>query len=199
VDDVRTDAQLIARAADEPELFGDVFDRHFATIHRYLERRAGADAADDLAPEVFRVAFEQRRGFEPLHDSALPWLYGVATKLMLKRWRSERRGLHALALLRAPAGHVEPGLDAVNRKLDAVATRSRLLRALAALPKGERDVVVLVAWEDLSYDEVATALEIPVGTVRSRLSRARRKLRELVGDAGNEPLIMTCEPQGDLR
>ena len=195
--DARSDAELIARAASEPDVFGVLFDRHFATIHRYLERRIGADGADELAGEVFRIAFEQRRRFRPLHESALPWLYGLATNLMLKRWRSERRHLRALARLDVEGGVA--ALEGTEERLDARSSRATLLDALASLPRRDRDVVVLIAWEELSYDEAAAALAIPVGTVRSRLNRARRTLRELLGDIGNEQMTITCEPQGDAR
>jgi RNA polymerase sigma factor (sigma-70 family) len=195
--EARSDAELIARAASEPELFGVLFDRHFATIHRYLERRIGADGADELAGDVFRIAFEQRRRFRPLHDSALPWLYGLATNLMLKRWRSERRHLRALARLDAERATV--AFEGLDERLVARSSRTALLDALASLPQRDRDVVVLIAWEELSYDEAAAALEIPVGTVRSRLNRARRMLRELLGDIGNERVTITCEPQRDAR
>jgi RNA polymerase sigma factor (sigma-70 family) len=198
MDEARSDAELLARAGTDPELFGVLFDRHFAAIHRYLERRIGADDADELAGEVFRIAFEQRRRFRPLHESALPWLYGVATNLLLKRARSERRHLRALSRLGASADR-QSILEGTEARLDARSDRARLLEALASLPQGDRDVVVLVAWEDLSYDEVAAALDIPVGTVRSRLNRARRRLRELLGAAGNEPVTMTREPQGEAR
>jgi RNA polymerase sigma-70 factor, ECF subfamily len=195
--EARSDAELIARAASEPELFGVLFDRHFATIHRYLERRIGADGADELAGDVFRIAFEQRRRFRPLHESALPWLYGLATNLMLKRWRSERRHLRALARMDAESGIV--AFEGLDERIDARSARAALLDALASLPRRDRDIVVLIAWEELSYDEAAAALEIPVGTVRSRLNRARRTLRELLGDIGNERVTITCEPQGDPR
>ena len=99
MEEMRSDAELLARASREPELFGIVFDRHFATIHRYLERRAGRDAADELSGEVFRIAFERRKHFRPMHESALPWLYGLATNLMLKRWRSVERQTRALGRL----------------------------------------------------------------------------------------------------
>lgn len=196
--DARSDAELLARAGTEPELFGLLFDRHFVTIHRYLERRIGADSADELAAEVFRIAFEQRRRFRPLHESALPWLYGVATNLLLKRRRRERRHLRALTRLEASADR-HSIVEGAEERVDARSARSRLLDALASLPPGDRDVVVLVAWEDLSYEEVAAALDIPLGTVRSRLNRARRKLRELLGATGNEPVTMTREPQGEAR
>ena len=197
--EARSDAELLARAGNEPELFGVLFDRHFATIHRYLERRIGAESADELAGDVFRIAFEQRHRFRPLHESALPWLYGLATNLMLKRWRGERRRLRALARLDTASDRGIAFLDGTEERLDARTARAALLDALASLPQRDRDIIVLVAWEELSYAEVAVALAIPVGTVRSRLNRARRTLRELLGDIGNEPVTITCEPQGDAR
>ena len=187
--EARSDAELLARAATEPELFGVVFDRHFATIHRYLERRIGRDGADELSGEVFRIAFEQRKRFRPVHESALPWLYGLATNLMLKRWRGERREAQAVARLEAESRNGDvPAADESDDRLAATASRKRLLAALARLPAGDRDVVVLVAWEELGYEEVAVALDIPVGTVRSRLNRARTRLRELLAETGNEPV-----------
>jgi RNA polymerase sigma-70 factor (ECF subfamily) len=193
--DARSDAVLIARAANEPELFGILFDRHFATIHRYLERRICVDGAEEQAGEVFRIAFEQRRRFRPLHESALPWLYGLATNLLLKRWRGERRHLRALA--RLDVERSDAALEGIDERIDARTSRAALLDALASLPQRDRDVVVLIAWEELSYDEAAAALDVPVGTVRSRLNRARRTLRELLGDIGNERMTITVEPQGD--
>jgi RNA polymerase sigma factor (sigma-70 family) len=184
--EARSDAELLARAATEPELFGVVFDRHFATIHRYLERRIGRDGADELSGEVFRLAFEQRARFRPVHESALPWLYGLATNLMLKRWRGERREARAVERLASSRNGSAP--DGEDDRIVAEAARARLLAALAELPEGDRDVVILIAWEELTYEEVATALDIPVGTVRSRLNRARARLRELLPEIGNEPV-----------
>ena len=186
--EARSDAELLARAATEPELFGVVFDRHFATIHRYLERRIGRDGADELSGEVFRIAFEQRRRFRPVHESALPWLYGLATNLMLKRWRGERarRGRSSGSRRRRETATATEAHDdriaATAARAAGCSTRSR------ELPEGDRDVVVLVAWEELTYEEVAAALDIPVGTVRSRLNRARTRLRELLPEIGNEPV-----------
>jgi RNA polymerase sigma-70 factor (ECF subfamily) len=193
MDDVRSDAEILARASTEPELFGILFDRHFATIHRYLERRIGRDGADELAAEVFRIAFERRACFRALHESALPWLYGLATNLMLKRWRGERRHLRALARASNEWRDVLDDVDGADERVAAQALGGRLLDALASLPERDRDVLVLVAWEELSYEEIAAALDIPVGTVRSRLNRARRTLRELLTDIGNEPVRVNRE------
>jgi RNA polymerase sigma-70 factor, ECF subfamily len=200
MEETRSDAELLARASRQPELFGIVFDRHFATIHRYLERRIGRDGADELSGEVFRIGFEQRRRFRPVHQSALPWLYGLATNQMLKRWRGDAREARALRRLEAASRNGDAGgLDGIENRATATAARPQLLDALARLPAGDRDVVVLVAWEDLSYDEVATALDIPLGTVRSRLNRARRSLRELLADIGNEPVTVKGKPREGIR
>jgi RNA polymerase sigma factor (sigma-70 family) len=194
-----TDAELIARASRQPELFGVVFDRHFATIHRYLERRLGRDGADELAGEVFRIAFEQRRRFRPVHESALPWLYGLATNLLLKRWRGDARAARALARLQAASRNGDGELEAAEDRLSAAAARTRLLEALASLNPGDRDVVVLVAWEELTYEEVAASLDIPLGTVRSRLNRARRAFRELLEPNGNEPVTVNRNRREGIR
>jgi RNA polymerase sigma factor (sigma-70 family) len=114
---------------------------------------------------------------------------------MLKRWRGERRRLRALARLEARAERGTAALDGADGRIDAHSARAALLDALASLSQDDRDVVVLVAWEELSYEEVAAALAIPIGTVRSRLNRARRILR----DIGNERVTITCKPQGDAR
>jgi RNA polymerase sigma-70 factor (ECF subfamily) len=199
MDESRNDAELIAHASKEPELFAVVFDRHFATIHRYLERRIGRDGADELSGEVFRIAFEQRSRFRPTHASALPWLYGMATNLMLRRWRAESRYLRAIERLGNGRPDLGADLDGAEDRITARAARSRLLDALARLPASDRDVVVLVAWEELSYEEVSVALDIPQGTVRSRLNRARRTLRELLGESGNEPVSIEVELMKGVR
>jgi len=198
--EARSDAEILARTSKHPELFGVVFDRHFATIHGYLERRVGRDAADELSGDVFRIAFEQRSKFRPLHESALPWLYGLATNLVLKRWRGETRRLRALARLEGAWLIADAESDDTDSRITAQAVRARLLEALARLPEGDRDVVVLVAWEEFSYEEVAAALEIPVGTVRSRLNRARQTLRELLSEIGNEWVMVPAgQPRGTSR
>jgi RNA polymerase sigma factor (sigma-70 family) len=197
--ETRSDSELIARAPRQPELFGVVFDRHFATIHRYLERRVGRDGADELAGEVFRIAFEQRRRFRPVYESALPWLYGLATNLLLKRWRGDARAARALARLQAASLNGDGELEAAEDRLSMAQTRTRLLEALAGLDPRDRDVVVLVAWEELTYEEVAAALDIPLGTVRSRLNRARRVFRELLADSGDEPVMLIGKPHEGIR
>jgi RNA polymerase sigma-70 factor (ECF subfamily) len=177
-----SDAEVIGRSRDEPEAFGLIYDRHAATVLRFLGRRVGAEVAEGLVGELFRIAFERRKTFDASRASALPWLYGIGSNLLLKHRRGEARRLRASARM-AAAG------EAAGRRASAVALDARLLfprvaDAIEALPDGEREALLLFAWEDLSYQGVAEALELPVGTVRSRLNRARAHLRELLEPDG---------------
>ncbi|MFI6814569.1 RNA polymerase sigma factor [Nonomuraea sp. NPDC050328] len=162
-----------------PDRFGELYDRHFEEIHRYLAARLGGEAADDLAAETFLVAFRKRSSFDAGRGTARAWLYGIATKLVAQHRRSEARRLRAFQ--RAPrdgpdTGHEERVIDRV-----AAGAQGRLAAELAGLAKGDRDVLLLVAVAELSYEEVAEALGIPYGTVGSRLNRVRRKLRAALG------------------
>ncbi|MEU4442856.1 RNA polymerase sigma factor [Actinosynnema sp. NPDC050801] len=172
-----TDAEIIERSRHEPDAFAAIFDRHAPHIQRYLARRLGPQVADDLVAETFLTAFDKRRRYDPARPDARPWLYGIATNLVGQHRRQEaRRYRHG------PAEHAEQDhADRVAAEVTAHAMRSLLAGALAGLSAEDRDVLLLVAWEQLSYEEVATALAIPVGTVRSRLHRARRKVRQALG------------------
>jgi RNA polymerase sigma factor (sigma-70 family) len=180
---VAADAEIIERSWLEPEQFAVLFDRHAPLIHRYVVRRIGREAADDLVAETFLAAFGKRRRYDPSYSDARPWLYGIATNLVGQHRREENRQYRirhaAIAELDVP-GHAER----VTADVTARAMRSQLTAALAGLPDAERDVLVLIAWEQLTYDEAARALEIPVGTVRSRLSRARARLRGVLAATG---------------
>jgi RNA polymerase sigma-70 factor (ECF subfamily) len=181
-----SDAEAIAASADDPAAFGVLFDRYATTLYRYFVRRVGPNDADGLMGEVFRIAFERRASFDTGRPEARPWLYGIATNLVARHRRTEARRLRATARLEARR---EPPEDTSQRATEAVAA-SRVLpeviTAIKDLPEGERDVLLLHVWEDLSYDEVATALDIPIGTVRSRLNRARGRLRELGTFSGEQ-------------
>ena len=167
-----SDADVIASSLGAPATFARVFDRHFVAVHRYLARRVGRERADDLASQTFVVAFERRASFRAEAVSARPWLLGIATHLLLSHRRAERRLLDTLARagseLAASPSHVDR---------EPAETDWRLAAALAELDGDQRDVLLLVAWGELSYDEVAEVLQVPIGTVRSRLSRARAHLR----------------------
>jgi RNA polymerase sigma-70 factor (ECF subfamily) len=167
-----SDASCITESRRRPERFAVVFDRHFTAIHRYLARRAGREVADDLASLCFTVAFERRRSFDPRFGDARPWLYGIATNLLRDHWRSEERVSATVARLRDDRSRSGRMDGAVVGGGDA-----ELARALASLDPGQRDVLLLYAWEELSYQEISVALSVPVGTVRSRLARARERVR----------------------
>jgi len=175
-----SDADVIAASLAEPSAFGAIFDRHASTILRYFGRRVEPAAAEGLLGEVFRIAFEQRASFDPSRASARPWLYGIAANLVGRHRRSERRRLHAMARLaaRQPTDQNDVVGEHAAGSLDAAEAWSRLAGTVDLLPAVEREALLLFAWENLSYDDIADALGVPVGTVRSRLNRARRRLRE---------------------
>jgi RNA polymerase sigma-70 factor (ECF subfamily) len=178
-----SDSVLWARSrSGDAEAFGLLFERHAKAIYNYCFRRVGDwSAAEDLLSVVFLEAW-RRRGKVLPPDKVLPWLYGIATNVVRNRRRSERR--HAAALRRLPAR--EPEVDFapdVNERVDDERRMANALAHFSAIPRREQDVFSLCVWMDLSYEDAAAALGIPVGTVRSRLSRARARLREL--DPGN--------------
>jgi RNA polymerase sigma factor (sigma-70 family) len=180
------DATVIELSRHEPEQFTMLFRRHAPHIQRYVVRRLGQDAADDIVAETFLLAFRQRDSYDQTRADALPWLYGIATNLIGRHRRAEIRMYRALA--RTGADPVmEPFTDGVDDRVSASAASRRLAAALARLPEEHRDTLLLVAWGDLSYAEVAMALGVPVGTVRSRMSRARSKLRRTLGGMNPAP------------
>ncbi|CAL9280357.1 RNA polymerase sigma factor [Streptomyces sp. SudanB52_2052] len=184
------DVAVIERSREDPDAFAVLFDRYADDIHRYIARRLGTEAADDLMAETFVTAFQQRRRYDLSRSAARPWLYGIATNLVGRHRRAEARRLRALSRVAAEApaersGDAEPLADRVAARVSAEGSRAALAGALAALPARHRDVLLVIAWGDLDYAEAAQALDIPVGTVRSRLHRARKKLREALG--GSDP------------
>ncbi|ETK36351.1 RNA polymerase sigma factor [Microbispora corallina] len=169
------DATLIGRSLDDPEVFAALFDRHAPLLHRYAARRLGPSEAEDVVADTFLAAFQRRGDYDRGRPDARPWLYGIASNLIGKRRRAEtalyrayiRSGVHPAEI---------PGAQ-VEDRLDTLAVNRPLARALLALKPADRDVLLLVAWAELSYQEVAAALAIPPGTVASRLNRARIQIR----------------------
>jgi RNA polymerase sigma factor (sigma-70 family) len=178
---VDDDAAAIERSWREPDRFADVFDRHYSDIHGYVARRLGAGLADDLAAETFLVAFDRRRRYDLAHRSARPWLYGIASNLVARHRRAELRRYRALARA-ATADAVDGHGDRSNGRVDAEALRGRLAAALVDVEHRDREVLLLVAWAQLTCEEAARALGIPAGTARSRLHRARRRTRAALAD-----------------
>src|SRR5580658_321633 len=161
-------------------------------IQRYVVRRLGANAADDIVAETFLLAFRQRTSYDLTRADARPWLYGIATNLIGRHRRAEIRLYRALA--RTGADPVtEPFTDRVDDRVSAGHASRQVAAALARLSAKLRDTMLLAAWSDLSYEEIAVALGVPVGTVRSRLSRARGRLRQTMGDI--DPSALAEESQ----
>jgi RNA polymerase sigma-70 factor (ECF subfamily) len=177
------DDAVIAQSWQQPERFAVLFDRHAAYIHRYITRRAGPQAAEDLVAETFLTAFRKRRRYQHGYASARPWLYGIATHLVGQHHRDQARQ-HRLYQAAGPAPVSPDFSERADARVTATAIRPVLTEALAGLPPGDRDVLLLIAWEELSYEEVARALGIPLGTVRSRLYRARVRLRKALAPTG---------------
>jgi RNA polymerase sigma factor (sigma-70 family) len=176
------DAQQVELSLRDPERFGVVFDRYFNEIHGYVARRLGRDAADDVAAETFLTAFRSRRRFEASRGTVRAWLYGIVTNHISAYRRQEVRAYRVrerAGVQAAEEGHA----DRVAERVDAGAAGRELAGALAALPRGDREVLLLVALGGLSHTDVAAALGIPYGTVGSRLNRVCKKLRGLASVA----------------
>jgi len=176
---VITDADAIRDSLEEPSAFVRVFERHHGRLLAYCRRRAGDDG-EDIASEVFARAFDLRARYDLTRADAAPWLFGIATNLIASARRAERRQLRAYARL-----HVEPShtfSHDVGERIDAARAVAKAADAVRRLPPRERDVLLLVAWAELSQEEVADALAVPIGTVKSRLSRARGRIRRQLGN-----------------
>jgi len=167
---VRTDAAVISASLRDREAFAEIFERHFDPIYRFVARRVGTELATDITSDVFLTAFERRGRFDTGRTDALPWLYGIAANKLHRHRRSEERRLRAL-------GKTELTREAMPDP-HATAIDPLVASALLSLQPTDREVLLLFTWGELSYEEIAEALTIPVGTVRSRLNRARRMLRE---------------------
>lgn len=173
---VSTDSEIIRASIDDPGVFSQIFDRHARAVGTFAARRVG-DAADDVLSETFLVAFRRRVAFDTGSSSALPWLLGIASRLVrrqraaeAKQWRSfqesAQRETHVMA----------SDIEAADVRIDAERRVKLLSARVAALSLADRETLLLHAWADLTYEEIAVALRVPVGTVRSRLNRVRRRL-----------------------
>lgn len=170
------------RQADD---FAVHYDEHFTDIHRYVAGRLGQDVADDIAADTFVIALRQRHRFDPARGSVRPWLFGIATKLVAQHRRQEARRYRALAKVgpeRGDGGHEEQVVNWVR----AEGMQPRLAKALRSLTRDQRDVLLLSALSELSNQEISEALGIPYGTVTSRLSRARAKVKAALGEDSDE-------------
>jgi RNA polymerase sigma-70 factor (ECF subfamily) len=181
--DELSDIELWDLAVDgDPRGFGVLFERHARSVYNHCFRRTASWAdAEELTSAVFVEAWRRRRDMRPTSGSARPWLLGVANNLLRNHRRSLRRRQAALARLPSPGPQPDPADDVAERLADEV-QMSRVLALVDQLPRRDQEVLALCAWSELTYQEAATALDIPVGTVRSRLARARARLAELDGN-----------------
>jgi RNA polymerase sigma-70 factor (ECF subfamily) len=180
------DSTIIGRSIGDPEQFAVLFRRHASVIQRYVTRRIGPAAADDVVAETFLAAFRQRGSYRADCPDALPWLYGIATNLVRRHWRTEVRQFRLIAKTGFDPV-VESFADRVDAEVSADSLNARLGAALAELPAEQRDALLLVAWAGLSYDQVAIATGRPLGTVQSRVSRARKRLRQSLRELDLQP------------
>ncbi|GAA4563996.1 RNA polymerase sigma factor [Planotetraspora kaengkrachanensis] len=176
--DVSTEIRL---SHDEPERFAAVFDAHFSEIHRYVASRLGPSAAEDVVADTFLTAFRNRSRYDVSRGGVRPWLYGIATNLISRQRRVEVRALRAMGR-QGPEPHAEGPENRVVSDVTARGLKPALAAAIASLNDGDRDVLLLVALAELTHEEVAASLGIPYGTVGSRLNRARKKVRAVLGD-----------------
>jgi RNA polymerase sigma factor (sigma-70 family) len=181
------------RIAD-PAAFEAAFRQHFPLIYRFIARRVGTALAEDLAAETFAMAYRRRATFDPGLGSVRSWLYGIAANLVRDQWRAEQH-LLALDARLVPEIDSSDGYDEADQRVIAALLAPRLAAALSRITSDQREVLLLHAWAELSHEEIAAALGIAPGTVRSRLFRARAALRDELGDfdfdlwtfAGPEP------------
>jgi RNA polymerase sigma factor (sigma-70 family) len=161
--------------------FAALYDQHFHDIYRYIAGRLGRDVADDIAADTYLVALRKRDSFDAARGGVRPWLFGIATNLVAQHRRQEMRRYRALGRVGREEAADSHEVQVVNG-VTAEGLQPRLAKAITALSRGERDVLLLSAVSELSHEEIAQALGIPYGTVGSRLSRARRKVRSVLGE-----------------
>ncbi|MCP4968168.1 MAG: RNA polymerase sigma factor [bacterium] len=180
-----SDSDVIAASLDDPDRFGEIYDRYSRRVFGYVVRRIPREDAADITGDIFLRAFRFRHKFDLKRSAALPWLLGIATNVigeyLRKRTRRTRIGLRADTFSNPPID------DIATARADAARAWPALEATLGRLKPRDRSVLILFAIEDMSYQEISDALQVPVGTVRSRLHRARTQAGELLGASGQTP------------
>ena len=192
-----TDEEVIERSMSVPDEFGLLFDRHFDAIARFCVRRLGTVEGEDLAGDVFRWAFENRRRFDPERGAVRSWLFRIANNRVRNARRSANRQVHAYGRWRRTQANCE-GADLAADAAAATDAEHDLAAVVAALERqSDEDVetLLLFAWEGLSYREIAEVLSLPIGTVRSRISRVRLRLQVVLDSQFARPTIHTALPE----
>jgi RNA polymerase sigma factor (sigma-70 family) len=176
-----SDADMIRASLRDPSRFGEIFDRYADDILRYANARLGSDLAEDVTAETFLAAFRARSRYDLSRGNARPWLYGIAIRQIGKHARAERRYRDALSRVQAEMVAADFG-DRVADRVTAEQLRPRLAAVLSGLPRQDRELLLLVAWADLTYEESAQALGISLSAVKSRLHRIRKQTRQALGE-----------------
>jgi RNA polymerase sigma factor (sigma-70 family) len=178
-----TDADVVMASWDDPSAFAVLFDRHARVVQRFVTGRAAQNDIDDLVSETFVAAFRSRKRYDRRYDDARPWLLGIAANVLRHHYRAEarRRRWPRSSRLEEPASDHAEG---VASEIDARSGWEHVVWALSQLDDRYREVLLLNASADLTYEEMARALGVPVGTIRSRMARGRRRLRKLLDAEG---------------
>lgn len=188
---METDAALISRSlAGDDEAFVEVLRRHQSAVWGYVARRAGSGPAEDLVSEVWIAAFRARSTYDPAFAAARPWLFGIARNVLRRHWRTRPdEDLEADMSAHPLPSDPWPAVDERLHGADALRAALRGLRA------AEREVLLLVVWEQLTVAEAARTVGVPAGTARYHLHRARMALRAALGSKpGGEPALDPLEP-----
>jgi RNA polymerase sigma-70 factor (ECF subfamily) len=171
-----SDCDLIRGSLAQPRLFAPIFDRHFEPVFWFCLRRVGVSGAEDAAGETFRRAFEHRARYDCRSATALPWLYGIALNVVRNTYRSSERLRVAVGRL---STHGEEEIsDEVVSRIDAPGDLALVAEVIGYLKLEDREALLLFAWESLACDQVAIVQGVPTGTVKSRINRARKQLRD---------------------
>ena len=195
------DNELWLQAAHQDgAAFGELFERHADAVYLHCFRRTASwSRAEELTSTVFLEAWRRRQSACLETDSILPWLLAVANNVIRNANRALRRHQRLLAKL-PPPPQADDFVDDAAGRLDDERDMAHMLRLLSALRTEEQEVIALCDWAGLSYTQAATALDVPVGTIRSRLSRAHEHLRVRIGEAAEPPHRVTPvlqRPEGE--
>lgn len=177
-----SDADVVRASIRDPGRFGELFDRYGDDILRYAGARLGRELAEDVTAETFLAAFRARSRYDLSRGTARPWLYGIAIRQIGKHSRAERRYRQALSRAQVDMVTADFG-DRVADRVTAQQLRPRLSQVLSGLSRQDRELLLLAAWTDLSYEESAQALGVSVSAVKSRLHRIRVRTRQALGPA----------------
>ena len=189
-----TDSEIIERSLQQPAAFAELFDRHSRAVNAFATYRIGRHAAEDVLSETFLVAFRRRADYDLGVASAVPWLLGIASRLIRRHRAVEAKHWRSFAAAVSGEEHSsEGGVEEAMVRVDAEREIRSLRSRIAALAPKDRETLLLYAWQGMTYEEIGAALGIPVGTVRSRLNRVRRRLDPVRRAKAHEDAQMKAE------